>query len=82
MNNLQRKIVLTAIYVLILIGVAGLAIRFALALWEMDDDAMFIYGFTLAAITCTVVLVNILASDIALIWKKKKNKKSEDKKCK
>lgn len=81
MNNLQRKIVLTAIYALILIGVAGLAIRFALALWEMDDDAMFIYGLTLAAITCTVVLVNILGSDIALIWKrKKKNKKSEDKK--
>ena len=75
MNNLPRKIVLTAIYALLLIGVAGLAIRFALALWEMDDDAMFIYGLTLAVITCTVVLVNILGSDIALIWKRKKKNK-------
>ena len=77
----QRKIVLTVIYTLLLCGIAGLCIRFFTALFSMDDDLMFIYGLTLMAITCTVVMVEFLSFIIASIWKPgRKTKKVEDKK--
>ena len=37
----------------------------------MNNELMFIYGFTLMTITCTVVMVEILSYKIASIWHKK-----------
>ena len=52
--------------------VALLSGNYFLALFDMDDDLMFITGFTLMAITCTVVLFLILSCFISSIWKETK----------
>ena len=78
MKNLYSKIILTIITSIMILGVIGLLIRFYGALCDLDDDLMFIYGFTLMALTCTIVLVAIFSSIIESIWKKKKIKKERN----
>lgn len=75
--SLKRKIVYTVIYSILLAGVIGLIIRFFSSLIFMDDDGMFIYGLSLMALTSTIVLVEILSSIIASLWKRPKRKKSK-----
>lgn len=77
MDKKTSKIITTVLLSIFLIAVAGLALRFFGALWNMDDDLMFIYGFTLMTITSVTFLFIFLSESIASIWKKKKIKKGE-----
>lgn len=78
MDKKTSKIITTVLLSIFLIAVVGLALRFFGALWNMDDDLMFIYGFTLMAITSVTFLLIFLSESIASIWKKKKIKKGEE----
>ena len=75
MKKLSTKIALTIICILALIGILGIGIRFATSLWQMDDDGMFIYGFTLMAITSLIVSTSFISSILTDIWEKKKQKR-------
>lgn len=77
MNKLSTKIILTIICILALIGILEIGIRFVISLWQMDDDGMFIYGFTLMAITSLIVLISFINSTLTDIWRKKKSKKEK-----
>ena len=69
-------------YGILLTLVLVLATRFAIALWNFDDDGMFIYGMCLMAITCTIIATSLLAVTIEAVWKTKKKtikKKKTDK---
>lgn len=77
MDKKTSKIITTVLLSIFLIAVVGLALRFFGALWNMDDDLMFIYGFTLMTITSVTFLFIFLSESIASIWKKKKIKKGE-----
>jgi len=72
MRKNTEKIILTIIALLALIGITILGICFCYGLYTMDDDLMYICGFTLMAITSVTVLTLILSSWIASIWKKEK----------
>ena len=77
MKNLFSKIILTFITSIVMLGVTGLLIRFYGALYNFDDELMFIYGFTLMAITCTIVLVFMFSGVIASLWENKNKKRGK-----
>lgn len=74
MKNLTKKIIETIVWSIAIVIVALLSGNYFLALFDMDDDLMFITGFTLMVITCTVVLFLILSCFISSIWKDKDDK--------
>lgn len=74
MKNLTKKIIATIICSVAIVLVALFSGNYFLALFEMDDDLMFIRGFTLMVITCTVVLFLILSCFILSIWYNKDDK--------
>lgn len=78
MNKTTFKIIKTFLLATFLINVMDLLLRFFGALWYMDDDLMFIYGFTLMAIASSTFLFLFLSACIANIWKKKNNKKEKN----
>ena len=65
MDKKTSKIITTVLLSIFLIAVVGLALRFFGALWNMDDDLMFIYGFT-NAVNLTDGLDG-LASSVTLV---------------
>ena len=77
MSKLNTKIIKTVIFVVALIGIIGLTLRYFGALFAMDDDLMFIYGLSLMALSSFIFLLLIFTSLIADIWKTKKRKNKE-----
>ena len=69
--KLTIKILETVIYTTFILIIFALAYNYFYSLFNCDDDGMFIYGFTLMAITCLSVMSLIFSSIIANIWKKK-----------
>lgn len=78
MNKTTSKVIKTFLLATFLINVMDLLLRFFGALWNMDDELMFIYGFTLMAIASSTFLFLFLSASIANIWKKKNNKKEKN----
>lgn len=66
------KILETVIHTTFILIIFALAYNYFYSLFNcVDDDGMFIYGFTLMVITCLSVMSLIFFSIITSIWKKK-----------
>lgn len=78
MKKTTSKIIKTFLLAVFLINIMDLSLRFFNALWNMDDELMFIYGFTLMAIASSIFLFLFLSVCIANVWEKKNNKKEKN----
>lgn len=66
-----NKIIQTVVWSIAMLIVVFLSTNFFSALFEMDDELMFIFGFTLMALTCTTVLILIFSVFISSVWETK-----------
>lgn len=66
-----NKIIQTVVWSIAILIVIFLSANFFSALFEMDDELMFIFGFTLMALTCTTVLILIFSGFISSVWETK-----------
>lgn len=80
MEKITSKIIKTILLIIALVFILELFLDFGIALYNFDEDVMFITSLTIGAIVDTVVFMLIISFFLADIWKTKKkgNKKSKD----
>lgn len=77
MKNLYTKIIGTVVISNLMAIVMWVVTKGVLSLIELDEQAMFFYEYLLVLATCTIVLIAVLTSEIAKIWKTKRRKNNE-----
>ena len=80
MEKITSKIIKTILLIIAFAFILELFLDFSVALYNWDDDVMFITALTIGAIVDTTVFMLIISYFLAGIWqtKKKNNKKLKD----
>lgn len=80
MEKITSKIIKTILLIIALAFILELFLDFGIALYNFDEDVMFITALTIGVVVDTTVFMLIISYFLAGIWqnKKKNNKKLKD----